>query len=510
MKNFNYLVLGSGIAGLTYAIKMAMAKPKAKIAIVTKSILLETNTRYAQGGIAVVSDYEHDTFEAHINDTLKAGEFVNRRNIVEMVVRDAPERIMELINWGAKFDKSKNGNLNLNLEGGHTARRIIHHKDRTGFHLENILIAKCRELDNVYIFENHFAVDLLMKHDTCCGAEILNMQNLQNECIVAGAVVLATGGAGQMYEFTTNPVISTGDGVAMASRAGAEISNMHFVQFHPTALFEHAQEPAFLISEAVRGFGAVLRNNEKEDFMMKYDSRGSLATRDIVARSIFYEMNIKDCSNVWLDCHNLDLNKFKVLFPSIYKKCQEINIDLKNGMIPVAPAAHYICGGITTDEFGTTTVKNLYAIGECANTGLHGSNRLASNSLLEALVFAHKAYLHSLETEVNFSYFKTKTDVMDDKKTDKTVIRYRKKMKREMMRKAGIVKTTFDMQVLKEEIELIEETLNIFNKQSVTIQFLELKNLLSNCLYVVNHSLQANKNTGTFFNSDLVRRQISV
>jgi L-aspartate oxidase len=506
MKEYNYLVIGSGIAGLTYAVKMASAKPDMKVAVVTKAVLSETNTRYAQGGIAVVTDFINDSFEAHIKDTMIAGDFTNDPDIVEMVVKEAPERLYELINWGAEFDTDIFGNLNLNLEGGHTARRIIHNKDSTGFHIEKTLLKKCKKLKNITFFEKYFAVDLITHEDQCYGAEIINLKNLKNEIIYADATVIATGGAGQMYDMTTNPVISTGDGVAMAKRAGAEISNMQYVQFHPTALYDETPGPAFLISEAVRGFGAILRNDKGEDFVKKYDERGSLATRDIVARVTHFELQKSKSAHLWLDCRHLDLNKFKELFPNIYEKCREKKIDLALNMIPIAPAAHYICGGIKTDANASTGIQNLYAIGESACTGLHGANRLASNSLLEAIVFAHRAYIHSRSiklSEKKASFIST--TVIESQEIDKVIKRYRHKLQHEMMKKAGIVKAYRDLVALKEEIDILNTiTATYFREFLITIQLLEFRNILTNCSLVVNQSLKQAENKGTFFNTDLV------
>ena len=505
MLKFDYLIIGSGIAGLTFAAKMAIAKPDAKIAVVTKAILSETNTRYAQGGIAVVTDLVNDSFEAHIKDTLLAGDNVNDPEIVEMVVNEAPKRLTELIIWGADFDKDKSGILNLNLEGGHTGRRILHHKDFTGLHLENILLRKCKEQSNIYFFEKYFAVDLLVKDHECLGAEITNLKTLEADLFLSDVTVLASGGAGQMYESTTNPVISTGDGVAMASRAGVIIKDMQYVQFHPTAFYEESAKPAFLISEAIRGFGAVLRNNEYEDFVKKYDARGSLASRDIVSRAIFLELQRSKMKHVWLDCRHLNIVKFKGMFPNIYDKCRKSGINLSKDMIPVAPAAHYICGGIKVNENGLTNINRLYAIGECACTGLHGANRLASNSLLEAVVFAHRAFMHSKNVKLfNTDFRKTESFIEKNDEIDKVLSRYKHKLQHEMMINAGIIKTNLRLATLSEEINIFREIIkNYINNKIITIDLLEFRNLVENCSMVVEQSLLQKENKGVFFNSDL-------
>lgn len=510
MLKFNYLIIGSGIAGLTYAAKMATARPDAKIAVVTKAILSETNTRYAQGGIAVVTDALHDSFEAHIKDTLLAGDLVNDPEIVEMVVKEAPQRLAELIKWGAAFDRDKSGNLNLNLEGGHTGRRILHHKDFTGLHLENVLLRKCREQKNIYFLEKYFAIDLLVKNNECYGAEIVNMNTLEVNLFYSDVILLASGGAGQMYEKTTNPVISTGDGVAMAKRAGAQIKDMQYVQFHPTAFYEESNEPAFLISEAVRGFGAVLRNNKGEDFVKKYDERGSLASRDIVSRAIYFELQETKYKHVWLDCRHLNLVKFKELFPTIFEKCLRNGMDLHKDMIPVVPAAHYICGGIEVNENGLTNINRLYAIGECACTGLHGANRLASNSLLEAVVFAHRAFVHSKNNKLSHQYKEKKgLKLTRNNEVDEIIRNYRAKLQHSMMLSAGIVKTNSALLKLSCELKDFEKiTNNYFRHNLFTIALLEFRNLVKNCAMVVEQSLLQKKNKGSFFNSDSVAAEV--
>ncbi len=401
----DFLVIGSGIAGLTFAIKTARHFPDKKIMVITKTQSDETNTKYAQGGIAGVWDANKDSFEKHINDTLIAGDGLCDNSIVEIVVKEGPERIKELIEYGASFDKTSTGEYALGKEGGHSEFRILHHKDITGKEMERALLHEISTLSNVEIINHCFVIDLITQHHlgylvtkstqniTCLGVYVLNLHTNKIEKILCNTTLLATGGCGQAYRTTTNPKIATGDGVAMVYRAKGRIENMEFIQFHPTALYEPAVSPSFLITEAVRGDGGILRNKDGEAFMEKYDARKDLAPRDIVARAIDNEMKKAGTECVYLDCRHFDKEKFIHHFPNIYGKCLSIGIDVMQHLIPVAPAAHYSCGGIQTNEFAQTSIQNLYACGECASTGLHGANRLASNSLLEAMVFAHRAYL---------------------------------------------------------------------------------------------------------------------
>jgi len=392
----DYLVIGSGLAGLSFALQAAET---GTVTVLTKYTLEENNTSHAQGGIAAVLS-SPDSFAKHIKDTNIAGAGLCNQEVVTKVVQYAPNVIQNLLNWGTRFDTEKDGAYNLAKEGGHSEHRILHHKDNTGYEIQRALCNKVRSHKNITVLEHFFAVDLITQHHqgelvkrhqqdvSCFGAYALDIASNKVYTILAKTTMLATGGAGQVYSTTTNPTIATGDGFAMVHRAKGVLDNMEFVQFHPTALYNPSDSPAFLISEALRGFGGILRNKKGEELMKHYDVRGNLAPRDIVARAIDNEMKTSGSDFVFLDCTHIDKKKLQNHFPNIYKKCSSIGIDISKDMIPVTPAAHYFCGGVKVDAFGRTSIKHLYAAGEVSCTGLHGANRLASNSLLEAIAFA--------------------------------------------------------------------------------------------------------------------------
>jgi len=401
----DYLVIGSGIAGLSFALQAART---GRVAIVTKKEKAEGSTNYAQGGIASVFDQD-DSFDLHIKDTLKSGGGLCHEDIVKLVVKEGPERINELIAMGVCFSRQgKEGkHLDLGREGGHSKRRIVHTKDMTGREVERILLDRAEEEENIQIYENHMAIDLITKSklirrgiiatetsETCWGAYVLDVERGEIITFLSKITVLSSGGAGKVYLYTSNPDIATGDGVAIGYRAGAKIANMEFVQFHPTCLY-HPLAKSFLISEAVRGEGGVLLDKKGNRFMEKYHPLKDLAFRDIVARSIDMELKKSGEECVYLDISHKDSGFITDRFPNIYETCLNYQVDITKEPIPVVPAAHYMCGGLLTDEHGKTNLSNLYAIGEVACTGLHGANRLASNSLLEALVFARRAALTS-------------------------------------------------------------------------------------------------------------------
>jgi len=397
-----YLIIGSGIAGLSFALHAASSG--STIAIVTKKERMDASTNYAQGGIASVFDLD-DNFDLHIQDTFTSGDGLCNKKIVEMVVKDGPERIRELIAMGVNFSRLQDNpeKLDLGMEGGHSRRRVVHTKDRTGSEVERALLEKVKENSNITIYEDYMAIDLITKSklikrgiisseskESCWGAYVLNITTGEVITFQSRITVIATGGAGKIYLYTSNPDIATGDGIAIGYRAGVKAADMEFVQFHPTCLY-HPLAKNFLVSEAVRGEGGILVNSKGERFMEKYHPLKDLAFRDIVARSIYLELKKSGDECVYLDISHKPPDFVKERFPNIYETCLSYQIDITKQPIPVVPAAHYMCGGLLTDENGGTNIRNLYAIGEVACTGLHGANRLASNSLLEALVFAKRA-----------------------------------------------------------------------------------------------------------------------
>src|ERR1700744_5746573 len=409
-RTVDFLVVGSGIAGLSFALKAAK---HGKVLIVTKSNEDESNTKYAQGGVAVVVDKKEDSFEKHIEDTLIAGDGLCDPITVEVVVTEGPARIREIIDYGTNFDKTNEGIYDLAKEGGHSEFRVLHYKDITGFEIERALLEQIHNNPNIEILTHYFAVDLITQHHlgkfvdkssgdiNCYGIYALDTTNNHVDKILSKVTVMASGGAGHIYSITTNPTIATGDGVAMGYRAKGKVRAMEFIQFHPTALYNPGDYPSFLVSEAVRGFGGVLKRTNGEEFMQEYDPRKSLAPRDIVARAIDAEIKKSGEDFVYLDIRHRSKKDILAHFPNIYAKCLDIGIDMTKDMIPVAPACHYMCGGIMVDHVGQSSILRLYACGECSSTGLHGANRLASNSLLEALVFAHRIYEDAIDQYEN-------------------------------------------------------------------------------------------------------------
>lgn len=516
----DYLVIGSGIAGLSYAMKISDAQPDKSIIVMTKSSSDETNTKYAQGGIAAVWDEVQDNFDKHIEDTLIAGDGLCDENIVNIVVKEGPQRVREIIEWGARFDKEDDGDYALGKEGGHSESRILHYKDVTGKEMERALLEAVKAKPNIKMINHCFVVDLITQHHLgflvmkstpdihCYGVYALNLLNNQIETIKAKITVLATGGNGQIYRTTTNPAIATGDGVAMAYRAKGRIENMEFIQFHPTALYEpNVKGQSYLITEAVRGDGGILRNKNGEAFMERYDERKDLAPRDIVARAIDSEMKINGTEHVWLDCRQMDQEKFIHHFPNIYEKCKSIGIDVAKDMIPVAPAAHYSCGGIKTDEWGRTTIHNLYAVGECASTGLHGANRLASNSLLEAMVFAHRAYLNSIiridDIEVREGIPDWNTEGTTQPKEMILITQSFKELQLVMTDYVGIVRTNMRLERASRRLDLLhEETEGLYRHTVLSPQLCELRNMITVSYLVVKGAEFRTESRGLHYNTD--------
>ncbi len=520
----DYLVIGSGIAGLTYALKVARHFPDKKVLVMTKAAADETNTKYAQGGVAVVNDLENDSFEKHIEDTLIAGDGLCNPRVVEIVVKEGPDRVRELIEWGARFDKEKDGDYKLGKEGGHSEFRIIHHKDITGWEMERTLLEAVAAQPNIELVKHFFVVDIITQHHlgylvtkstpdiTCYGVYALNLETNRIEKILSTTTLLATGGNGQVYRTTTNPAIATGDGVAMVYRAKGRIENMEFIQFHPTALYEPGlRGQAFLITEAVRGDGGILRNKEGEAFMERYDPRRDLAPRDIVARAIDSEMKRTGTEHVWLDCRHFSKEKFIEHFPNIYQKCLSIGIDISQSMIPVAPAAHYSCGGIKADEWGRCSIQQLYVCGECSSTGLHGANRLASNSLLEAMVFAHRCYLDVAAATEAGKYNAAPSAHIPDWNAEGTsepkemilITQSLKELQQVMSDYVGIVRNDIRLQRALKRLDLLwEETEQLYQSSSISPQLLELRNLITVGYLIVKGADFRKESRGLHFNTD--------
>lgn len=519
------LVIGTGISGLSYALKIVEKLPNTQIVLVSKEDESETNTKYAQGGLAVVTNLQKDSFEKHVQDTLKAGDGLCDESVVRMVVSEGPERLKEIIEWGVNFDEKEPGKFRLGIEGGHTEKRILHHKDMTGYEIERALLAAVKRYPNITILPHHYLIDLITEHHfpadeadlpkinkTCFGAYILDKNQQKIKKFTAKITLLATGGAGHVYKNTTNPLIATGDGIGVAYRAKVKIENMQFFQFHPTAYYSKREGLLFLISEAVRGFGAKLLTKKGQKFMHKYDPREELASRDIVARAIDSEMKINGDDYVCIDCRHLPQEEFKAQFPNIYNHCINEGIDPFKDLIPVVPAAHYLCGGIKVDKKGRSSLKNLYAVGECSCTGLHGANRLASNSLLEALVYAHNAAIDTIEElkSDKFSYelFRKipEWDATDMKMMDEMVIitYLRKELQHLMSDLVGIVRSNKRLRIAAEKCnEIFEAVDELYRFSIISPQLSELRNLVSVAHLIIQQSLEQKENRGTFFNKDL-------
>lgn len=529
MLQFDFLVIGSGIAGLSYATKLALHYEQAgkpvSIGVITKVQADETNTKYAQGGIAAVWS-EDDSFEKHIEDTMIAGDFMSDRHIVEIVIREAPERIRELIGYGTRFDKEEDGDYDLAKEGGHSDYRILHFKDITGAEIERALLEKAQSMKSIQIFTHVFAVDLITQHHLgetvtryrddikCFGAYVLNTRTGKVEKFLARTTLLATGGIGNVYQSTTNPTIATGDGIAMAYRAKAICQDMEFIQFHPTALYEPGKKPSFLISEAVRGFGGILRNMKGDTFMEHYDDRLSLAPRDIVARAIDSEMKKSGDPHVYLDVTHCDYEKFVAHFPNITAYClNNLGIDIRKDYIPVVPAQHYLCGGIKVNEWGQTNINYLYAAGECSCTGLHGANRLASNSLLEAVVFAHRAFLRTIEN-VEQAVVPDTIPEWNDKGTHHPeelvlVTEMQRELESIMSNYVGIVRSFRRLKRAQDRLHLIHlEHEELYRQSTVSVPISELRNMIEVAYLIIKMASARRDNRGLHYNIDNVKAEV--
>ena len=516
VQQFDFLVIGSGIAGMSLALKVA---DKGKVAIICKTELEEANTYFAQGGIASVTNLLVDNFDKHIEDTMIAGDWINDREAVEMVVRGAPDQIKELISWGVNFDKKENGEFDLHREGGHSEFRILHHKDNTGAEIQLSLIEAIKRHPNITIFNHHFAVEIITQHHLgiivtrhtpgikCYGAYVLNEDTGKVDTFLSKVTVMATGGCEAVYRNTTNPLIATGDGIAMVYRAKGAVKNMEFIQFHPTTLYNPGEKPNFLITEAMRGFGAILRLPDGKEFMDKYHPMKSLAPRDVVARAIYREMTKRGSDFVYLDVTHKDPEAVKSHFPNIYEKCRSIGIDITKDWIPVTPAAHYCCGGVKVDTNGETSVKRLYALGETSCTGLHGANRLASNSLIEAVVYADQAARHtaSLLEKVDFQEGIPDWDFEGTQHTEEMlmIIQSKREMQTIMSNYVGIVRSNLSLKRAMRRLEILwQETEELYNKTKPNRELCELRNMIAIAYLVIKQGREIKESVGCHYNAD--------
>ncbi|OPY86035.1 MAG: L-aspartate oxidase [Syntrophus sp. PtaU1.Bin208] len=512
----DFLVLGSGIAGLSFAIKAAEL---GTVAIVTKKEKSEANTNYAQGGIAAVSD-STDRFEYHIRDTMLCGAGLCKDEVVQFVVTEAPERIKELVDWGVEFTKALPGSstvYDLGREGGHSMRRVLHAKDLTGSEIERALNDKAGANPHISVYENHLAVDLIMMSsltarkegppDRCLGAYVLDILSNEVHTFLADYVILATGGAGKVYLITTNPDIATADGVAMAYRAGALISNMEFIQFHPTCLY-HPEAKFFLISEAVRGEGGTLKLKSGEPFMDRYHPMKSLAPRDVVAKAIDYELKKSGEDYVLLDISHRDRAFILDRFPNIYHKCLEFGIDMTREAIPVVPAAHYLCGGVVVNHYGETNIDGLFALGEVSCTGLHGANRLASNSLLEAVVYAHRAFVRISEgffqrREISLAIPPWGQQKANESDESVVVSHNWDEIRRCMWNYVGIVRSNKRLERAERRIDMISREIDEYYQQFfITKDLIELRNITTAAKLIVSCAKLRKESRGLHYNID--------
>ena len=513
---YDYLVIGSGIAGMSFALKSAR---HGRVALICKTTLEEANTYFAQGGVASVTNLAVDDFDKHIRDTMVAGDWLSDPRAVEKVVRDAPGQIRQLVEWGVDFDRNDAGEYDLHREGGHSEFRILHHADNTGAEIQEKLVEAVRRNPNIDIFENHFAIEILTQHHlgkvvtrrtpdiTCYGAYVLNEASEQVDTFLARVTLMATGGVGGVYTITTNPLIATGDGIAMTYRAKGTVRDMEFIQFHPTALYHPGDRPSFLITEAMRGYGAVLRNIDGEEFMHRYDPRLSLAPRDIVARAIDSEMKASGSDHVYLDVTSKPAEETKRHFPNIYAKCLSLGIDITRDYIPVAPAAHYLCGGIDVDLNGESSIKRLYAVGECSRTGLHGGNRLASNSLIEAVVYADAAARHAAAHLGEYD-FRTDIPAWNDEGTNHPeemvlITQSIKEVNQIMGYYVGIVRSDLRLHRAWNRLDILyEETERLFKVSKPSRELCELRNIINVAYLIMRQAMERKESRGLHFTID--------
>ncbi|SFG46124.1 L-aspartate oxidase [Pontibacter chinhatensis] len=493
MVSFDYVVLGSGVAGLTFALEAAA---HGRVAVVCKAAISETNTLFAQGGIAAVLAAA-DSFEQHVQDTLLAGAGLCNEAAVRFMVGRAPESINWLQEQGVAFDTDKKKSIALGLEGGHSQHRIVHVKDHTGLRLQQVQGQAARQHPNITILEHHMALELLLQHGSCHGVQLLDLKTGEPKAILARAVVLATGGSGQVYQHTTNPKIATGDGLAMAYRAGAQVSHMEFFQFHPTALYNPASEDTFLISEALRGAGAELVLPDGSRFMRRYHLQGSLAPRDVVARAVYHEMQHHHSPCLYLDARHLPEEHLQQHFPLIYNKCISIGIDAAIDFIPVVPAAHYQCGGVATNLHGQTSVPGLYAVGEVACTGVHGANRLASNSLLEGVVFGKAAAAHVVAQKYELPESMEVPEIPAGQASP-DVSGLKAALRQLMWEKVGIERTHSWLEQAQEQVRLLRLQLQKY-ALALSGEVWELRNLLTVAALTIEACLARKNSVGGHF-----------
>ncbi len=528
----DFLIIGSGIAGLTFALKTAQF---GNVALITKKGIMDSNTFQAQGGIASVFG-KPDSFELHIQDTLASGDGLCNRDVVEMVVKNGPDRIRELIDLGVHFNFKKGGSsfsqssgiepdLDLGREGGHSQKRIVHAYDMTGKEVESVLVEHVKNNPRIQLFENHIAIDLItistrMKRglitttheDYCCGAYVLDRKTNQVKTFCAKITLLATGGAGKVYLYTSNPDIATGDGIAMAYRAGATVANLEFVQFHPTCLY-HPEAKNFLISEALRGEGAILLDAWGNPFMEKYDDKKDLACRDVVARAIDTELKKSGTDSVFLDISHKNSGFIKERFPNLYEKCLSFGFDMTKEPIPVVPAAHYMCGGIATDMYGKTDLHRLYAVGETACTGLHGANRLASNSLIEALVYSHVAAQQAARDIETLDFSLTPDppawDEVGTTDSDEVIMVSQNwdEIRRFMWNYVGIVRSNKRLERAKRRIEIIQQEIRDYYWDfKVSADLIELRNIAMVAELIIKCARHRKESRGLHYNLEFPYR----
>lgn len=516
VREYDYLVIGSGIAGMSFALKVA--GNGARVALICKTSLHEANTALAQGGVASVTNLAVDDFDKHIHDTMVAGDWLSDPEAVRTVVTGAPAQIRELIGWGVEFDKKENGDFDLHREGGHSEFRILHHADNTGYEIQESLIRAVQAHNDIDVFENHFAIEIITQHHlgkivtrrtpdiTCYGAYVLTPDGTV-DTFLSKVTLMATGGCGAVYQTTTNPLVATGDGIAMVYRAKGTVKDMEFIQFHPTALFHPGDRPSFLITEAMRGYGAILRNKSGERFMSRYDERLELAPRDVVARAIDSEMKLTGEDHVYLDVTHKDPDETRHHFPNIYQKCLSLGIDITKDYIPVAPAAHYLCGGIKVDTNGESSIKHLYAVGECSCTGLHGGNRLASNSLIEAVVYADRAARQARE-EVKHIDLRADVPQWNDEGTSHPeemvlITQSMREVNQIMGAYVGIVRSDLRLDRAWNRLDILyEETEKLFKCSKASREICELRNIINVGYLIMRQARERKESRGLHYTLD--------